>query len=128
MYDIMEGNQFIMVMPGKEIMFNGIHNVLYYHDPEERDLVPVNTMEENREGFYHIDLSEVREAKHALVMFGYPSQKTFEHMVCTINNCPITIEDVCNDNIIYGFNITTLKGKTVRQQPNHVQSENIEVP
>ena len=48
-------------------------------------------------------------------------------MVRTINIFPVTIEDVCNNNTIYGCNVTTLKGKTVRQQPKHVQSEYIEV-
>ena len=49
-------------------------------------------------------------------------------MVRTINNFPITIEDVCNANTIYGCNVTTLKGKKVLQQPNSFQAEYIEVP
>ena len=61
-------------------------------------------------------------------MFGYPSQKTFKNMVRTINNCPVTTEGVCNTNTIYGCGFLTLKGKTVLQQPKHVQAEYIEVP
>ena len=49
-------------------------------------------------------------------------------MVLTINILPVTIEDVCNANNIYGYNVPTLKGNTVRQQPNCVQEEYIEVP
>ena len=49
-------------------------------------------------------------------------------MVRTIKSFPITIEDVCSANNIYGCNVTTLNGKTVRQQPKRVQAEYIEVP
>ena len=44
-------------------------------------------------------------------------------MVCTINNCSVTIEGVINANNIYRYNVTTLKGKTFRKQPNRVQVE-----
>ena len=49
-------------------------------------------------------------------------------MVCTINNCPITIEDVRNANTIYDCNVPTLKLKIVRQQSKRVQAEYTEVP
>ena len=49
-------------------------------------------------------------------------------MVCTINNCPITIEDVRNANTIYSCDVPTLKIKIVRQQSKRVQSEYTEVP
>ena len=51
------------------------------------------------------------DARRALENFGYLSQKTFEHMVRTIDNFPVTIEDVRNANTIYGCDVTTLKGK-----------------
>ena len=68
-----------------------------------------------------------REASQALEMSGYPSQKTFNHMVRTINNFAVTIEYIQNSNTIYGFDVPTLKGKTVRQQPKRVQAEYVEV-
>ena len=43
-------------------------------------------------------------------------------MVITINNFPITIEEICNANTIYGCDVTTLKGKTVHQKPKRVQA------
>ena len=49
-------------------------------------------------------------------------------MVRTINNFPVTIEDVRNDNTVYGCNVPTLNVKTVHQQPNLIQTESIEVP
>ena len=109
-------------MPDKEVLFNEIRNGLYYHDPEDRDLILINTVEENREGFYYRELSGARETRRALAMFSYPSQKRFEHMVFTIKNCPVAIEDVHNANTIYGCDITTLKGKKYRQQTKRTQT------
>ena len=48
-------------------------------------------------------------------------------MVRTINNLPVVIEDIRNDNTIYGCDVPTLKGETVRQQPKRIQTEYIEV-
>ena len=64
-----------MVMPDNEVLFNDIRNGLYYHDPEDRDLILINTVEENREGFSYRELSGASEARRALAMFSYPSQK-----------------------------------------------------
>ena len=51
MNDSAEGNQLIMVMTNKEVLFNKSRNGLYYLDLEDRDLVLVNKVEENREVF-----------------------------------------------------------------------------
>ena len=48
-------------------------------------------------------------------------------MVHNIKNCPVTIEDVQNYDNIYGYDVPTLKGKTVHQQPKRVQAEYIEI-
>ena len=61
-------------------------------------------------------------------MFVYLSQKTFNCMVRIIKYCPVTIEEVCNTNTIFGCNGPTIKGKTILQQPNRVQAVYIEVP
>ena len=94
----------------------------YYHDPEDLDLILINRMEENREGFSYRELSGAREARWALAMFSYPSQKLFDHMVCTINNCPFAIEDVRNAKNIYRCDVPTLKGKKYLQQTKRMQT------
>ena len=60
-------------------------------------------------------------------MFRYPSPEFFEHMVCTINNCPVTIDDVRNAKTIHKCNVPTLKGEKSRQQTKRMQTECIEV-
>ena len=80
-------------------------------------MVIVDAVEENREGLYRRDLSGARDTRRALEIFGYPSQKTFKHIVHIINNFLVTIEYIRNANTIYGCDVPTLKGKTVRKQP-----------
>ena len=63
MYDSAEGNQFIVVITYKEIMFNYIRNGLYYHHLKYRDSVLVNTLEENQEVLFLRDMSGVRKAR-----------------------------------------------------------------
>ena len=122
MYDSAECNQFIVVITNKEVLFNESRNGLYYHDMEDCDLVLVDTVEENREVLSQREMSGSRETRQALSKFSLLSQKTFEHMVHTINNFPITIENSSNSNTIYGCNVLNLKGETVRQQPKHIQA------
>ena len=101
-YDSAEGNKLIMLIPNKEVLLNDIHNRIYYHDMEDRDLVLVNTVEENREGLSCRELSGARDSRRTLEMFSYSSQKTFENMVHIVKNPPVRIEDVCNASTIYG--------------------------
>ena len=64
-----------MVITDKYFLINESCNGLYYHDMEDSDLVLVNMLEQNREGFSRRDMSGAREARWELAMFGYLSQK-----------------------------------------------------
>ena len=57
-------------------------------------------------------------------MVGYPSEKDFKNMVHAgmIPNCPITLDYIKNDNIIFGPNAPSLKGKMVRRKTKPVVS------
>ena len=45
-----------------------------------------------------------------------------------IMKCPTTTRDIDNANIIFGRDVHTLKGKTVRKQPGPVVSDYVEIP
>jgi hypothetical protein len=49
-------------------------------------------------------------------MLGYPSEKDFRNMVSSnmITNCPVTPTDISAANKIFGPNVASIKGKTVR--------------
>ena len=117
-----------MIMPDKEFLSNEIHNGIYCHDLKTRYLVLVNTVEENQQRFSRRELSEARDSRRAFLMFGYPSKKTFDNMVNTTKNSLVETEYVWSANTIYGYDVPTLKGETIRQQPKQVKNEYIEVP
>ena len=43
-------------------------------------------------------------------------------------NCPVTTEDVDNTEKIFGPDIGTMKGKTMRQSPTLVKKDEVQVP
>jgi hypothetical protein len=45
-----------------------------------------------------------------------------------IKNCPITSTDVANANTIFGPDLATLKGKTVRITPPPVATDYVQIP
>ena len=45
-----------------------------------------------------------------------------------IANCPVTVDDIKLAEKIYGTDIATLKGKTVRKQPKPVVIDCVSVP
>jgi hypothetical protein len=45
-----------------------------------------------------------------------------------IKNCPVTLTDVANANTIFGPDLATLKGKTVRITPPPVATDYVQIP
>ena len=51
-------------------------------------------------------------------------------MVCSnmIVNCPVTFSDVKNAKLIFGPDISSLKGKSVRRKLDSVVTDYVEIP
>ena len=73
----------------------GLHN-LDLKDNEEAGVALVTTIRENFEGFIKQQVEGAIKACHLQAMFGHPSTKDFEGMVCgnLISNCPLTPENI----------------------------------
>ena len=58
-------------------------------------------------------------------LLGLPSEQDFEDMVYSnmIVNCPVTFDDVNNAKLVFGTDITLLKGKLVRRKPASVVAD-----
>ena len=59
-----------------------------------------------------------------------PSERDFENMVRSnmIVNYPVTFSDIKNSKLIFGPDITSLKGKSVRKKPASVVTDYVEIP
>jgi hypothetical protein len=108
-YDSDEENQFVVVQPHKQIVFQQNDPGLYYHGTTNRAMVMVNTVGNNREGFTNGAYNRAKQARRALEMVGYPSEKDFRNMVSSnmITNCPVTPTDINTANKIFGPNVAS---------------------
>ena len=90
----------------------------------------VSTVEENKEGFTNREVDDAKQMRQTLGLIGYQSGQDYKDMVRSsmIMNCPTTTRDIENDNTIFGRNVHTLKGITVRKQPGSVISDYMEIP
>ena len=63
-------------------------------------------------------------------MIGSPSEKNYGVMVSSnmIKNCPIDSTDVSNARAIFGPDLASVRGKTVRRKPKSVVEEYAAVP
>ena len=61
---------------------------------------------------------------------GFPLERYFDNMVRSnmIVNFPVTFSDVKNAKLVFGPDITSLKGKSVMCNPASVVTDYVEIP
>jgi hypothetical protein len=126
-YDSDEGKQFVAVQPNKEVVFKQSQSGLYYHNTEDCAIIMV---EENHDGYTWRELAKAKETRWAMGVAGYPSQKDFKNMVRLniVRNCPVMPNDINTADNIFGPNVASLKGKTIRNTQEPVLTEYVEIP
>ena len=131
-FDSEGGNLFRMVLPDREVKFQFSTNGLYCFDAADRenDVLLLDTVSENREGFTWREYEGDREARIAMHLLGFPSERYFENMARSniIVNFPVTFSDVKNAKLIFGPDITSLKGKSVRRKLASIVADYVEIP
>ncbi len=129
-----QGGVFQVYTDGGIMEFKPSSRGLHYHkvsDPSSNvELMLVNTVRENFEGYTRHDVERAREARCIQGMIANPTKRKFAGMVREklLTNCPITIRDVENANQIFGPDLANLRGKTTRAKPDHVRVKYARIP
>ena len=90
----------------------------------------VQTVRSNYEGFTKKDIKAAKAARKLQGMIGSPSEKDYGGMVSSnmIKNCPIDSTDVSNARAIFGPDLASVRGETVRRKPKSIVEEYVAVP
>jgi hypothetical protein len=59
-YDISDGHQFVVIHPNNQVLFKQSKSGLYYHKTGYRQIVLVNTIQENQEGYTQREFNKVK--------------------------------------------------------------------
>jgi hypothetical protein len=104
---------------------------LFYLDAKEASgTVLVTTVEDSKYRHMNREYTQATLARKLQNIIGRPSARTFLKIVETnqLNDCPILRGDVLAADHIFGPNVGSWKGKTVRQGGIHVNPEYHQVP
>ena len=97
---------------------------------EEAATAFVQTVQKNYKGFTKKDVLRAKEARRAMGLIGNPSENDFKGLVSNnmITNCPITTTAITNALNIFGKDLASVRGKTVRWAPAPVAGDYVAVP
>ena len=116
---------FTVHVNNRQVKFVKSPKGLFYHDtstvPKTKPVV-VQTVKANEDAFTQRQVSQARIARRLHITLGRPSHADFIALIRSngLKNCPIDVDDVNRSLQIYGQDIGSIWGKTVRAQPGHV--------
>jgi hypothetical protein len=99
-------------------------------EPNTQRVNLLTTVEENKQLYTKRQVERADTARKLYQVIGFPSIRDYKHLVQTnqIKNCPVTVDDINVCENIYGPDIYSMKGKTVRPKPKVVVNDYLEVP
>jgi hypothetical protein len=108
---------------------NAAHLLVTSSQPTDGHL-HVNNVRLNYEGFTKKQILRANDARRLMQMVALPSERALQSMVRLnmLQNCPITNDDIKNANTIWGSDIATIRGKTIRRKPDRVETDYVEIP
>jgi hypothetical protein len=91
---------------------------LHVHIPGDKGLAFANTFSENKDGLSRRQLKGAQAARELYSNLAYPSLKDFKWAIVSnqIKNCPVTVADIDTAQMVWGKDISALKGKTTRKK------------
>lgn len=132
-FDSSRGNAFEVHKESGNRVFRQSPRGLYYLDlkgDQSDGVALINTVAENKSRYTSIDVQRAHLARSIQKRIGRPSLKTFLEIVDKkkLTNCPINRDDVIAAEDIFGPDIGSLKGKTIRHSPEAVRTRIEAVP
>ncbi len=97
---------------------------------EDKDVSMVQTIRGNYKGYTKQEVLKAKETRRAQAMMGDPSEADYKGMVShnLIPNCPVTSSDITNAKAIFGPDLPSIRGKTMRRTPAPVVADYVAVP
>jgi hypothetical protein len=134
-YDIKDRGGVFQVHTNQGIVeFKPSARGLHYHDVSNAssniELMLVNTVRENFEGYSRHEVEKAKEAQRIQGMIANPTERDFAGMVHEqlLTNCPVTVRDIDNAYQFFGPDLANLRGKTPRTKPERVQVKYVHIP
>ena len=132
-YDSSKEDAFNIHLPNKTIKFTRTANGLYVYKPNDHVLGKVsllNTTNENEQMYTRRQIARAKVARKLYHNVGTPSIRDFKAIIRmnAIQNCPVTSEDIEIAEQVFGKDIGSLKGKTVRSKPLPVIKDYVNIP
>ena len=134
MYDFSKEDAFTLHLPEKQVKFTRTDQRLYAYKPlikkKENESMLLNTIEEKKLFFTHLQIKKAKRAKELYHALGSPSTRDFKKiiMINAIANNPVTTKDIDVVEQIFGQDIGSYKGKTTRYKPIPIAQDYIEIP
>jgi hypothetical protein len=90
----------------------------------------VQKVQGNYEGYTKKDILKAKEACRAQGMIGSHREKDYKGMVSgnLITNCPVTTTNISNIRAMFGPDLASIRGKTVRRTPAPMVAHYVAVP
>ena len=130
-FDSHNGNCFRVIKPdGSMRVFRQSGRGLYYMSVKPGDVTLVDTVDDNRSRYNNRDYSQAVLARKIQSLIGRPSTRTYKAIVDAnlLPNCPVTRRDITAAEDIFGPDVGSLKGKTVRKPVPRARTRLINVP
>lgn len=96
----------------------------------DNEVAMVSTVKENLRSFTRREVKRATEARRLLSIIGRPSEQQFRRILDDrlLRNCDIHGQDAKNAHSIFGPDVGSLRGKTVRRSEAHVELVQRPVP
>ena len=124
-------NIFLVHIKDKLLPFRQSEEGLYYFNPTEMTHKSmVQTVDDNKAFYTDRQIERAKRARELLHTLGCPSVADLKKIIKmnSINDCPVTVDDVNLAEKIYGPDVASLKGKTTKSKPTPVVSDVVEIP